>query len=123
MVSNTTALPLVLLILLRNRESVIVRQMIPIGIAGAIGAVLGGYVLVTADERALRISILVLIIIFTVITAANTQIRIPKPRATCPRVETSTMGTIVSEASSIEAILEDLHGSYPDEGEAFRSPE
>lgn len=84
--SNTTALPLILLILRGNREKADVRRMIPIGIASLIGAALGAWVLASADDRPLRLAILVLILIFTVTTVFKIEFTIPFPKVAGPSI-------------------------------------
>jgi hypothetical protein len=83
---NSTAITLILLIYLNNRERTDFMRILPIGICGVIGALLGAYVLKVADETTLRIIILVMILIFTTVTAFNITIIVPKPALTGPLI-------------------------------------
>ena len=76
---NTVSIPLLLLIVWQGRSYLNIREMLPIALAGLVGALIGVFVLVTANESVLRISIVALILILTVVTAFNFQGTVPKP--------------------------------------------
>lgn len=86
MIVNTSSLPLVAWIVLKHREYVHLRQIMPVAIAGFLGALVGAFIIANANDRALGIAILALILVFTVVTAFNVKIPIPYPRYTGPLV-------------------------------------
>ena len=67
---NVMALPVVVLVVLRNREHLRPREIVPIVIAGVIGALIGGWVLGKLDIAEYKdifgIAVLVVIIAITV---------------------------------------------------------
>ena len=77
---NTVEVPLSVLMVWQNRRYLQRGEILPITIAGLVGAILGAFVLAAAAERPLRISIIVLIVALTVVTALNLRAGIPMPR-------------------------------------------
>ncbi len=85
-VLNSVEVPLVALMVWQNRSYLKMAEMLPIAVAGLVGALLGAFVLVSAADRPLRISIGALIIALTLVTALNFRGPIPKPRIVGPVV-------------------------------------
>lgn len=68
---NTVEVPLSALMVWQNRRHLERGEMLPIAIAGLVGALLGAFVLAASAERPLRISIIALIVTLTIVTALN----------------------------------------------------
>ncbi len=83
---NTVEVPLMALMVFQNRSHLKVAETVPIAASGLVGALVGVFILESADERPLRISIVALIIALTVVTAFNFRGPIPKPHVVGPIV-------------------------------------
>ena len=83
---NTVEVPLMALMVYQNRSHLKMAETLPIAISGLAGALVGAFILVSADARPLRISIVALIIALTIVTAFNFRGPIPKPRVVRPIV-------------------------------------
>ena len=81
---NTVEVPLSVLMVWQNRRHLERGEILPIAIAGLVGALIGAFVLAASAERPLRISIVVLIVVLTVVTALNLRASIPMPRFVGP---------------------------------------
>ena len=77
---NTVEVPLSVLMVWQNRRHLERGEILPITIAGLVGAIVGAFVLAASAERPLRISIIVLIVALTVVTALNLRAGLPMPR-------------------------------------------
>ncbi len=77
---NTVEVPLSILMVWQNRRDLERGEMIPIAVAGLLGALVGAFVLAASAERPLRITIIVMIVVLTVVTALNLRAGIPMPR-------------------------------------------
>jgi len=77
---NTVEVPLSVLMVWQNRRHLERGEMLPIAVAGLMGALVGSFVLAASAERPLRISIIVLIVVLTAITALNMRAGVPMPR-------------------------------------------
>ena len=77
---NTVEVPLSVLMVWQNRRHLERGEILPITIAGLLGAIVGAFVLAASAERPLRISIIVLIVVLTVVTALNLRTGMPMPR-------------------------------------------
>lgn len=77
---NTVEVPLSILMVWQNRRDLERGEMIPIAVAGLLGALVGAFVLAASAERPLRITIIVMIVTLTVVTALNLRAGIPMPR-------------------------------------------
>ena len=77
---NTVEVPLSVLMVWQNRRHLERGEILPITIAGLVGAIVGAFVLAASAERPLRISIIVLIVVLTVVTALNLRAGVPMPR-------------------------------------------
>ncbi len=77
---NTVEVPLSVLMVWQNRRHLERGEMLPIAVAGLLGALVGSFVLAASAERPLRISIIVLIVVLTAITALNMRAGVPMPR-------------------------------------------
>jgi uncharacterized membrane protein YfcA len=83
---NTVALALTVLVLLQTRRSLPVREMTAVSVAGVAGVPLGVWVLSSANDSALRISITGLIILMALSLGLGTPRKIPVPRLLGPLV-------------------------------------
>lgn len=83
---ESVTLPIVVLILARNRSYLRIRETLPIAVAGLIGGLVGSFVLKNADSGPLSIAILILILTFTALHIANLNFTWPWPRVTGPAV-------------------------------------
>ena len=77
---NTVEVPLSILMVWQNRRDLERGEMIPIAIAGLLGAIVGAFLLAASAERPLRITIIVMIVALTVVTALNLRTGMPMPR-------------------------------------------
>ena len=77
---NTVEVPLSVLMVWQNRRHLERGEILPITIAGLVGAIVGPFVLAAFPERPLSISIIVLIVVLTVVTALNLRAGMPMPR-------------------------------------------
>ena len=77
---NTVEVPLSALMVWQNRRHLERGEMLPIAIAGLVGAFIGAFVLAASAERPLRIAIIALIITLTIVTALNLRGQMPMPR-------------------------------------------
>ena len=59
---NTVEVPLMALMVFQNRSHLKTAETLPIAISGLAGALVGAFILVSVDDRPLRISIVALII-------------------------------------------------------------
>ena len=85
-VVNTVSLVLLVLIIYQTRAHLPVREMTRVSVAGLLAVPVGVLFLSSASATVLRISITALIIVLTVVTALNVQLKIPKPRLAGPAV-------------------------------------
>ena len=85
-IMESVTLPIVILILARNRYYLQIRETLPIAVAGLIGGLIGSFVLKNADSGALSIAILILILAFTALNILNLNVRWPWPRVTGPSI-------------------------------------
>ena len=78
---NTLSVAVFALTLTQTRRYLPVREMMPVTIAGLLGVPLGVWILSSASESALRISITALIILLTIAFVFRTRvgIRVPRP--------------------------------------------
>lgn len=72
------------LVLIETRNHVPYRELMPMAIAGALGAPLGVYALSSLSPSALRIEITLLVLALTVLVIVTTKWRVPKPQITGP---------------------------------------
>ena len=77
---NTVEVPLSALMVWQNRRHLERGEMLPIALAGLVGAFIGAFVLAASAERPLRIAIIALIITLTIVTALNLRGQMPMPR-------------------------------------------
>ncbi len=77
---NTVEVPLSVLMVWQNRRDLERGEMIPIAVAGLLGAIVGAFVLAASAERPLRITIIVMIVTLTIVTALNLRTGMPMPR-------------------------------------------
>lgn len=79
---NVMALPVVILVVIRNREHLRPREIVPIVIAGIVGALIGGWVLAMLDiaeyKNIFGIAVLVIIIALTVGGMFRMPFRMPR---------------------------------------------
>ncbi len=86
-VLNSVEVPLAGLMVWRNRSHLKTREMMPIAVAGLAGALLGAFLLASANEAPLKISIIVLILALTLVTLFNARnLNIPMPSMAGPIV-------------------------------------
>ena len=85
-VINTVSLFLFVLIIFQSREHLRLREMTPMGAAGLMGVPVGVFILSSAADSALRISITGLIIVLTAMVAFNVRRPIPRVRLIGPIV-------------------------------------
>ena len=83
---ESVSLPIVVLILVRNRSYLRIRETLPIAVSGLIGGLIGSFVLKNVDSDPLSIVILILILTFTALNILNPNIRWPWPRVTGPAI-------------------------------------
>lgn len=83
---NSIALMVVILVAVNNRSYIKVRETIPMGIAGLVGAIIGAFVLKSLDGQFLSIIMLILIIGLTIATIFNIDIPYPDWRAVWPAI-------------------------------------
>ena len=83
---NTVEVPLSVLMVWQNRHHLERGEMLPIAVAGLLGALVGAFVLAASAERPLRISIIVMIVVLTVVTAFNLRAGMPMPRFLGPGI-------------------------------------
>ena len=81
---ESVTLPIVVLMLAKNRSYLRVKETLPIAIAGLVGGFIGAFVLKNADSDLLSITILILILTFTALNIFNLNIRWPLPRVMGP---------------------------------------
>jgi uncharacterized membrane protein YfcA len=81
---NAVAIVAFGLVLIETRKHVPYRELIPMGVAGALGAPIGVYALSSLSPSTLRIGISLLVLILTVMVIVKTEWRVPKPRITGP---------------------------------------
>lgn len=81
---NTVEVPLMALMVFQNRSHLKMAETLPIAVSGLAGALVGAFILVSANDRPLRISIVALIIALTIVTLFNFRGPIPKPHVVGP---------------------------------------
>ena len=86
-VLNSVEVPLAGLMVWQNRSHLKTKEMTSIAIAGLIGALVGAFLLASANENPLRISILVLIMALALVTVFNSSgFSMPTPSIAGPLV-------------------------------------
>ena len=83
---NTVSVPLIALLAVQNRGYLRWREMVPIGTLGIAGAIVGVVVLTAADPKALRITIVALIIVLAAAPALGFRGPVPAPQVVGPVV-------------------------------------
>ena len=79
-VVNTVSLSLFVLVIFQTRDSLPVREIAPVSVAGLVGVPVGIFVLSSANTSALRVSITILIILLTLAVAFNIHRPIPRQK-------------------------------------------
>ena len=83
-VVNAVAIVAFALVLAETRRHVQYRELSPAAVAGALGALLGVFALVSFDPSLLRIAIGLLVLALTALVVIKTEWRVPHPRITGP---------------------------------------
>ena len=83
---NTVSLVLFVLVIVQTRDSMPVRHMVPVSVAGLMGVPVGVFALTAAGTGVLRISMTALIILLTVAVVFNFRGPIPRVRVVAPVV-------------------------------------
>ena len=76
---NTVEVPLMALMVFQNRSHRKMAETLPIAVSGLVGALVGAFILVSVDDRPLRISLVPLLIALSLVTAFTFRRPIPTP--------------------------------------------